>query len=346
MARIAGVGSAIPDHVHKTADILDFFSRLPGWNPEWNEVCLASGVERKGTVLPDLDAFYLAGAVPTTGERMRAFVPAARKLGATAAGLALDRAGPGTAARVADLVTVSCTGYAGPGLDLHLAADLGLADSVRRLAIGHMGCYAAIPGLRTAAALADTSGRPALLDCVELCTLHLQPPVRREEVVQIALFADGAGAAVVVPDGDGPEIVAGNTLTVPDSEGRMSWFVDDDGFRMWLSPRVPAIIERGVGAFADALLAQRGLGLGDVAHWVVHPGGPEILERVDRRLRLPAGALDRSWEALADGGNRSSATVLAILDRLLVSGEVAPGDHVVMLAFGTGLTMEGLLLRA
>jgi alkylresorcinol/alkylpyrone synthase len=347
MARIAGVGSALPEHVYKTAESLELLGRMPGWDPAWNEVCLASGVERRATVIEDLDAFYLAGRSPTTAERMRAFEGPARRLGAQAARRAMDRAGPaGAPGAVADLVAVSCTGYTGPGLDLHLADELGLDRSVRRLHVGHMGCYAAVPALRTAAALAGVSGRSALVTCVELCTLHLQPPTRREEVVQIALFADGAGAALVSPDGDGPELVGSHTLTVPSSHERMGWVVADDGFRMWLSPRVPAIIERGVEALVAGLLGPQGLDVADVRHWVVHPGGPEILERVQRRLRLPAGALDLSWEALADGGNRSSATVLAILDALLASGTVRAGEWVALLAFGTGLTMEALLLRA
>jgi predicted naringenin-chalcone synthase len=346
MPVITAAGSALPEHVHKTTESLEFFGRMPGWDPAWNEVCLASGVERRATVIADLEAFYFGAGVPTTAERMRAFAAPAARLGAAAARRALDAAGPGAAAGLADVVAVSCTGYSGPGLDLHLAAELGLGEGVRRLHIGHMGCYAAIPAIRTAAALACASGRSALVDCVELCTLHLQAPTRREDVVQIALFADGAGAAVVAAEGDGLALVGSNTLTIPGSTERMGWQVADDGFRMWLSPRVPAIIERGIEGFVAGLLAPHGLAVGDVDHWVVHPGGPEILERIQRRLALPAGALALSWEALADGGNRSSATVLAILDALLAAGTVRPGAWVAMLAFGTGLTMEGLLLRA
>jgi hypothetical protein len=116
--------------------------------------------------------------------------------------------------------------------------------------------------------------------------------------------------------------------------------------RMTLSPRVPALVERGVGALVHGLLAGHGLAVDEVAHWVVHPGGPEILERVQRRLGLADAQLARSWEVLADGGNRSSATILFILDALVASGDLEPGQWVVMLAFGTGLTMEALLLRA
>jgi alkylresorcinol/alkylpyrone synthase len=96
----------------------------------------------------------------------------------------------------------------------------------------------------------------------------------------------------------------------------------------------------------DDLLGPHGLVPDDIAHWAVHPGGPEILDRAQRRLRLSDAQLARSREVLADGGNRSSATVLFILEQLLDGGEVEPGQWIVALAFGTGLTLEALLLRA
>jgi predicted naringenin-chalcone synthase len=311
-------------------------------DPAFAEVFANSGVERRASVV---ETSYLAQP-GTTADRMRRFAPAARRLGAEAARRALERARPDAAAEVGHLLAVSCTGYSGPGLDIHLAGDLQLGQRVQRLAIGHMGCYAALPALRTAAALAAASGRRALVTCVELCTLHTQPPRTREDAVYLALFGDGAAAALVGPEGDGPVIAGSATVTVPGSEERMGWLVEDEGFRMWLSPRVPALVERGVGRLVDDLLAPRGLTAADVAHWAVHPGGPEIIDRVQRRLRLGDAQVARSREVLADGGNRSSATVLFILEQLLASGEVEPGQWIVALAFGTGLTLEALLLQA
>jgi predicted naringenin-chalcone synthase len=342
-ARIEAVGTAMPAYVFKQAEIVEeFFARQPGWDPAWAEVFEASGVERRASVIGP--SFYQArAAAPTTAERMRAFAPAARRLGAEAVRRALDRAGPG--AEVADLLAVSCTGYSGPGLDVHLADDLGLDRRVRRLAVGHMGCYAALPALRTAAALVAASGGRAVIACVELCTLHLQPATSREQAVSQSLFGDGAAAAVVGPGGAGPAVVDARAVTVPASQHRMGWLVEDDGFHMSLSPRVPALVERAVGPLVAELLAANGLRAGEVDHWAVHPGGPEILDRVQRRLGLTEGRLAASWEALADGGNRSSATILFILEGLLAAGEVRPGQWLVALAFGTGLTLEALLLR-
>ena len=341
-ARIQALGTAMPGYVFKQADIVDdFFAKQPGWDPAWAEVFTSAGVERRASVVSPPFYAHARG----TAERMRTYAPAARRLGAEAARRALDRAGPDAAGEVGDLLAVSCTGYTGPGLDVHLAEDLDLGERVRRLLIGHMGCYAALPALRTAAALVAASGRRALVACVELCTLHVQPATRREEAVYQALFGDGAAAALVGHGGAGPEIVAASSVTVPRSEERMRWEIEDDGFHMWLSPRVPALVERGVGPLVADLLDPRGLAVADVAYWAVHPGGPEIVDRVQRRLGLTDEQLAHSRETLADGGNRSSATVLFILEALLSSGEIEPGRWLVALAFGTGLTLEALLLR-
>jgi alkylresorcinol/alkylpyrone synthase len=347
-AQLQALGTAMPERVYKQAEIVEsFFATLPGWEPDWAEVFGASGVERRASVV-DVHAFYADR--PTTGERMRTFAPAARRLGAEAARRALDHADPLAAAEVGDLIVVSCTGYAGPGLDVHLAADLDLSQRVRRLALGHMGCYAALPAIRTAAALVNASQQRALVVCVELCSLHLQPAASRQEVVSQALFGDGAAAVLVGPQVGGPgirpRIVGARTATLPGSQDRMGWLIDDDGFHMSLSPRVPAMVDRTVGRIVQELLDPHGLDPAEVDHWVVHPGGPEILERVQRRLGLSDAQLAPSREVLLDGGNRSSATVLFILESVVASGELRPGQWLVILAFGTGLTMEALLLRA
>ena len=343
IARLQAIGTAMPDNMFKQAEIMEeLFAHQPGWDPAWAEVFTASGVERRASVIDP--SWY--GRPRSTADRMREFAPAARRLGADAARRALEQAGAGAAAQVGDLLAVSCTGYSGPGLDVHLVDDLGLGDRVQRLAVGHMGCYAALPALRTAAALSAASGRRALVACVELCSLHMQQVRTREDAVYQALFGDGAAAALVGGGGDGPAIAGSATTTVPGSEERMGWLVEDEGFRMWLSPRVPALVERGLGRLVEDLLGPHGLAAADVAHWAVHPGGPEIIDRVQRRLGLSDAQVARSREVLADGGNRSSATILFILEQLLASGEAEPGQWIVALAFGTGLTLEALLLRA
>jgi alkylresorcinol/alkylpyrone synthase len=62
------------------------------------------------------------------------------------------------------------------------------------------------------------------------------------------------------------------------------------------------------------------------------------------RLRLDDDAVAASRQVLADYGNCSSATVLLILDRIMEEG-LTPGDHVVAMAFGPGLTLYAALLH-
>jgi len=56
--------------------------------------------------------------------------------------------------------------------------------------------------------------------------------------------------------------------------------------------------------------------------------------------------LEHSYGVLRDHGNCSSATVLLVLERMRAAGDVAPGRHLVALAFGPGLTLYATLLRA
>ena len=85
----------------------------------------------------------------STERRMRRYLAEALPLGKAAVGDALAAAGL-PAADVGLFAVCSCTGYVTPGLDILLARDLGLAADTQRLFIGHMGCYAALPGLGVA----------------------------------------------------------------------------------------------------------------------------------------------------------------------------------------------------
>ncbi len=125
----------------------------------------------------------------------------------------------------------------------------------------------------------------------------------------------------------------------------MSWKITDQGFVMTLSPRVPVSLRRNILAVMDHLLTPHGLTISDVRHWIIHPGGPSILDAIQGKLELSDEQMALSWQVLHDHGNCSSATVLLIVDELLRSGRPNPGDWGVMMAFGPGLTLETCLLR-
>lgn len=284
-----------------------------------------------------------------TEQRMRRFVTEGLALGKEAVANSLADAGI-TPDRVGQFTVASCTGYATPGLDILLARDLGMPVSTQRLHIGHMGCYAAIPGLAAVAASTRMRDEVSVLLCVELTSLHVQPRdtsggrLDVEQVVAHALFSDAAAAVVVAPDAPGLEFVDVVARTDVARSALMTWEVTDLGFRMGLSPEVPAVLAEHVEDAVNELLAPQGLERTDVARWAIHPGGPRIVEVVADRLGLDDEAVASSRQVLADHGNCSSATVLLILDRILDEG-LEPGDPVVVMAFGPGLTLYAALLR-
>ncbi|MFY1588148.1 type III polyketide synthase [Micromonospora sp. WMMD734] len=284
-----------------------------------------------------------------TDRRMRRYQVEALPLGKEAIGRALTAAGL-AASDLGLFVVCSCTGYATPGLDILLARDLGMAPDCQRMFVGHMGCYAALPGLGAAGDFVTARGRPALLLCAELTSLHIQPSSARMDTQQIishALFSDAAVAAVLVPGTDttgrGYALREVASVTDTSTADHMTWDVTDTGFRMGLSPKVPQVLSAHVRGLVDGLLARHGTTVAEVDGWAVHPGGPRILNVVERELALPDGALAASRAVLDAHGNCSSPTVLLILDRLLRAA--VPPRWIVLLAFGPGLTLYAALLE-
>jgi predicted naringenin-chalcone synthase len=345
-AVITGHGRAVPPPMDQREVWDGFFAARLGGDRLAERLFLGCGITTRHAVA---DPRVLDVSSWSTGERMRRYATDARGLGRDAVAAALQDAGM-RAEDVGLFVVVSCTGYATPGLDIVLAEDLGMPLDVRRLMVGHMGCYAAIPGLGAAADFVRAQGRPAVVLCVELPSLHIQPTIEHRDLQQLvshALFADAAAAVVIEPDAPaGLEILDTTAVTAPGSAPLMTWDVTDHGFRMGLSPQVPDVLSLHVEDAVRSLLKPVDLAVEDVAGWAVHPGGPRIVDVVAERLALDDAEVAGSRAVLDAYGNCSSGTVLLVLDELRRERQFAAGDPVIAMAFGPGLTLCTTLLRA
>ncbi|WP_434741953.1 type III polyketide synthase [Micromonospora sp. SH-82] len=340
---IAGLGTAHPPSAEQDELWAGFFSGFFSGAPRAlaQRIFANSGVRRRQAVVSPL--LEDVSQWPTE-RRMRRYQVEALPLGREAVARALADAGL-AADRVGLFVVCSCTGYATPGLDIMLARDLGMAVDTQRMFVGHMGCYAALPGLGAASDFVTARGRPAVLLCAELTSLHLQPAGSRmdtQQIVSHALFSDAAVAAVLVPGGPGYALREVASVTDTSTADHMTWDVTDTGFRMGLSSKVPQVLSVHVRGLVEDLLTRHGTKVSEVDGWAVHPGGPRILNVVEQELGLPPDGLTASRATLAEHGNCSSPTVLLILDRL--RGAPRPPDRIVMLAFGPGLTLYAALL--
>jgi len=343
-AGITATRHAVPTAQHQQELWEEFFAGLYRDDRTARRIWHSAGVRtRHGVVDPRVEDVSTWG----TAARMRRYIAEALPLAKDALSAALGASGY-DAGDVTLLTVASCTGYVTPGLDILLARDLALVEGVQRLFVGHMGCYAAIPALGAVANFVRVNERPALLLCVELPSLHIQPPPVARDVDQVvahALFGDAAAACVVAPAAGGLEIVDIAARTDPTTVDHMTWDVTDYGFRMSLSSLVPEALARHVRPMIAELLGRHDLDIPDVRGWAIHPGGPRILEVAADRLRLDDDQMAASYGVLRDYGNCSSATVLLVVERLVQTVSFRAGDHLVAMAFGPGLTLYAVLLR-
>lgn len=350
LARILGLGTALPEHRASQDQALALARRLAPYSGDLARTLpilyRRATVESRGVVLdPETGAPLIAADAEndpsTTAQRMRAFDEFAPPLAETAARRALENAQV-EASAITHLVTVSCTGASAPGIDVALIDRLRLRRDVARAHLGFMGCYGALSGLRLASSLAREPDARVLLVAVELCSLHFHHGDDPQRIVANSLFSDGAGACVIGHTNDRAALAmsAFGSFLFPDSRDEMSWRIGEFGFEMALSPRVPKSIETHLRPFLEEWLAKAGVSLATIGSFAVHPGGPRILDAVERALDLGGDALATSRAVLAEHGNMSSPTVLFILERMLVKVAKRP---MLALAFGPGLVAETTL---
>jgi predicted naringenin-chalcone synthase len=340
------IGTAVPAHdIH--AEFVDFartaladarsralFGRMAELaDIEHRFSLFAPGPKPRDRVL-DSDGFYLRHSFPTTGARMALYRDSALAL-ARQAIAALDIAAE--RACITHLIVASCTGFTAPGLDFDIMQDAGLAPSIERTIVGFMGCFAAVNALRLARHIVRSEAdATVLVVSLELSSLHLQERWELEKMLSFLLFGDGCAACLVSSRPMGLALRRFRAAIIPRSAELITWRIGDQGFEMHLSGQVPGRIRRWLRENGAALLA--GQSAHEIPFWAVHAGGRSILDAVQHGLGLPHDALRHSRDILRDFGNMSSATLLFVLERILLSSK-ASGDGMAM-AFGPGLSVE------
>jgi predicted naringenin-chalcone synthase/ubiquinone/menaquinone biosynthesis C-methylase UbiE/acyl carrier protein len=247
--------------------------------------------------------------------------------------------------KITHLVSVSTTGTKIPGIEFELIKLLGLPSSTQRIAINFMGCFGALPGLKTAAAFAKLNPKNrVLLICTEICSVHLEDEPTDENFVSSAIFADGSSAAVIGCEPTNKEVAWWEiqkigSLTMENSLDKMYWKVTDKGWKLGLSKDIPILIHDHIRFFVKHLLGTKDFSSFDFA---LHPGGKSILLAIENALELSKIQTKESWNVMKDYGNMSSATILYVLNAMRFS---STQEYCSCLVFGPGLVIEGGLLR-
>lgn len=347
--RIAGVASAFPQNYYPQSEIAAALKR------QWDGVLDRTEVLDRLLARVGVNGRHLAlpiaryDGLTDWGEKNDFWIQTAEDLAEQSICRALTRAG----LYEADLDAIffaSVTGLCCPSIDARLINRMNLRPNIKRIPIFGLGCVAGAAGIARAADYVRAFPQQnAVLVSVELCSLTWQ---RRDlsvaNLISSGLFGDGSAAVIVsgasrnVP---GPEVLATTSSFYRGTEEVMGWDISSDGFSIVLSSEVPDMVRKHLAHDIDAFLSEQGLQRGDIETWIMHTGGPKVLEATAEALGLPDEALQVSWDCLARVGNLSSASVLVVLEEFMNRRRPASGSYSILAAMGPGFCSELVLLR-
>jgi len=334
---ISALATATPDSSFDQAQVLDLLGLTGDAFAE--EIFARCGVHTRGLeVSPELLQTTLQQRTGTTEEGLMRLATRAVDT------LELESDDVG--------VLVTANYYSGGRTLAHRLVDhYGLRSDVDKYHLVGVGCASAVPLLRLASqALRDRPGEQALVVAAESVSGFLTPVTAGDDKVKIvgsALFGDGAAAALLSlePEGPGPEIVATAVHQVPGTLDHVRFAVTGEDSYMQIARDLPEIAEKGVPGLVHEFLGRRGLDIGAIDHWPVHPGGKRIIEGLQRGLGLSDEDIAPSAAVLAAHGNVGTPSAFFVLQRTIAERGPRPGERGLAVTIGPGVTVGLMLLQ-
>ena len=199
-------------------------------------------------------------------------------------------------------------------------------------------------------AIESGRARTALVIGADALTRHVDFSDRRTCV----LFGDGA-AAVVLQASDEPGVLGidlgadgsgADVLTIPAGGSALPCTVErvEQGlhFLQMAGTEVFKFAVRVIPDTTQRALDSSGLTIEDVAWFVPHQANQRILDTVADRIGVPH---DRVVSNIEEVGNTSAASIPLALNALYTVGNLRPGDVLVLVGFGAGLTWGAAVVR-
>jgi len=176
-----------------------------------------------------------------------------------------------------------------------------------------------------------------------------------EDRTTCVLFGDGAGAAIIMTEGDGPNLVGfrsgadgSNPSLLHQPAGgskQPASIASIENREHFLKMNGKEIFKSAVRVMEKAtreLLEANGLDTQDVDHVIPHQANVRIVESMAQRLEIP---LDKFFCNLDRHGNTSAASIPIAFDEACNRGIFRKGEIGVLVAFGAGLTWSATLVR-
>ncbi|WUV73215.1 type III polyketide synthase [Streptomyces sp. NBC_01477] len=340
MATLCKPAVSVPEYVITMEDTLEFAKKVHKGKPQLPlalRLIQKTGVRKRHIVQPIEKTL----SHPGFEERNRIYEVESKKRCPEVIEKALANAGV-TAQDIDAIIYVSCTGFMMPSLTAWLINTMGFRYDTRQIPIAQLGCAAGGAAINRAYDFcqAHPESNVLIVSC-ELCSLCYQPVDDNiGALLSDGLFGDAVAAAVVRDTGGtGMRLERNASYLIPGTEDWISYAVRSTGFHFQLDRRVPGTMEPLAPVLRD-LAAEHGWDVANLDFYIIHAGGPRILDDLCKFLNVDRSMFRHSWATLTDYGNIASAVVLEALRRLFEEDTMLPGASGIIAGFGPGITAE------
>jgi len=319
---IAGVGAALPEKILTNADL----EAMVETSDEWIKIRTGIGQRRVAdadTASSDLGAAAAEKALAAAGVK-----PEAVDL-IIVATLSPDMLFPSTACLVqaklgaeraaAFDISASCSGFIYALATGAQYVQSGLYDTV--LVIGAEASTKLInwQDRSTCVLFGDAAG-----------AVVLKPVEAGKGFLSFALGSDGSGSDLLGVPAGGSRLPASHATVASGQH-----YIQMSGSEVY---------KFAVRAMPEAVLealGKAGLSKANIDYFIPHQANLRIIDAAVKRLEL---APERVYVNVHDYGNTSAASIAVALEEAVEAGKIKPGDRIVMVGFGAGLTWGATVL--
>nr|BAE80511.1 putative chalcone synthase [Antirrhinum majus] len=370
-ATVLAIGTAVPENVFDQTKFPDFYfgvtnsEHMTELKAKFKRTCDKSMINKRymhltEEILKQNPNICTYGA-PSLDTRQAITTVEVPKLGKEAAQKAINEWGQ-SKSKITHLVFCTTSSVDLPGADYQLTNLLDLSPSIKRFMLHYQGCFGGGTSLQVAKDLAENNaGARVLVVCSDIAAFSFHGPDENHfsNLVGQALFGDDAAAAIVgsdpIPGVERPifQLVSTTQALLPDSGGALSGLLKESGLVFHLSKDISRIISENIEKLLKEAFDQFGISDWNSLFWIMHPGGPAILNKIEEKLKLKPEKLRTTRHMLAEYGNMWSQSVLFIMDEMrklsTEEGRSSTGEGLdwgVLCAFGPGLTVHTIMMRS
>ncbi len=322
-AQFAGTGAAIPERVLTNADL----EKMVDTSDEW--IRTRTGiVERR---------------IAASDEYLSQYATRAGKEALERAGVAPSQVDLILCATVTpDMITPSTACFVQESLQARKASAFDLAA----------GCSGFLYALTTAQAFIESGlARTVLVIGGEILSRY----INWDDRTTCVIFADGAGAAVLTAGSGEAGVLSSRMhsdgslaelITIPG--GGCRYPATEESVRLRLNTikmkgnETFKVAVRSIEEVSREAIAEAGLAPGDIDVFIPHQANQRIIDAVGQRLGIGA---DRCYVNIERTGNTSAASIPIALHEVVLQDRLKDGSHLLMAAFGAGLTWAGSVVR-